>query len=166
MSGETERTDGVDATDGLDATDGADIPADVLDALRAMCLPLPEVVEEAAWAGVRWTIRGRNFAHVVRIADGWPPAYARAAGTAGPCCVLTFRSTGPELEALGAAGHPFFRPVWGTRWTPSVAGVVLDAGPDAAEVAELVTESYRLLAPARLARQVADSPPAPPAEGP
>ena len=97
--------------------------------------------------------RSKNFAHVVHLADGWPPAYARAAGTPGPCNVLTFRSTGLELEALGAIGHPYFRPVWGTRWNPSVAGLVLDATTDWDEVAELVTDSYCLVAPGRLSQR-------------
>jgi hypothetical protein len=159
MTGRADGDDGGDADGGEVPSDVREVPADVLDALRAVCLPLPEVVEEEAWAGVRWTVRKRNFAHVVRIADGWPPAYARAAGTEGPCCVLTFRSTGAELEALGAAGPPFFRPLWGTRWTPSVAGVVLGAGADPQEIAELVTESYRLLAPARLKGLLPERPP-------
>lgn len=31
----------------------------------------------------------------------------------GPVTVMTFRSPGPEIDALGSAGHPFFRPRWG-----------------------------------------------------
>lgn len=65
---------------------------------------------------------------------------------AGPICVMTFRSSGPELEVLGSAGPPFFRP----RWAPNIVGMVLDAGADWDEVAELVTESYRVLAPKKL----------------
>ena len=139
-----------------DRTARPEVPAEVLDAVRSICVGLPEVVEEQAWVGTRWTVGRHNFAHIVPIAGGWPPAYARAAGTAGPCNVLTFRSTGIELEALGAIGHPFFRPVWGTRWNPSVAGLVLGAATDWDEVAELVTDSYCLVAPARLARRAPD----------
>lgn len=64
--------------------------------------------------------------------------------------VLTFRSSGPELEALGDAGHPFFRPVW----FPDLVGMVLDADVDWDEVAELVTESYCVLAPKKLVELV------------
>jgi hypothetical protein len=37
--------------------------------------------------------------------------------------VLTFPSSGPELDALSRAGHPFFKPVW----FPDIVGLVLDA---------------------------------------
>ena len=61
-----------------------DVPDEIVAALRAMCLELPEVQEEEAWVGTRWVIRKKNFAHVLTIDSGWPPAYARAAGTDGP----------------------------------------------------------------------------------
>jgi YjbR len=126
-----------------------DVPVHLLDALRACCLPLPEAYEEPAWTGTRWCVRGKNFAHTVMIDDGWPPAYARAAATDGPACVLTFRAAGPELDALAHAGPPFFKPVW----FRDIVGLVLPDDPAAVdwdEVTELVTESYRLLAPKRL----------------
>ena len=72
----------------------AAVPPAVLARLRAACRTLPEAREEAAWVGIRWRIRTATFAHVLMIVDGWPPAYARAAGTAGPACVLTFQSSG------------------------------------------------------------------------
>ena len=112
-------------------------------------MALPEVVEEDAWVGVRWSIRTKNFAHLVAIADGRPAAYAEAAGTTGPATVLTFRSAGDELVALSAVGPPFFKPVW----FRDIVGLVLPDDPAAVdwdEVTELVTESYRLLAPKRL----------------
>jgi hypothetical protein len=64
--------------------------------------------------------------------------------------VLTFRSSGAELDALTNAGHPFFKPVW----FRDIVGMVLDADPDWDEVGELVTESYCLLAPHRLVERV------------
>lgn len=100
--------------------------------------------------GTRWRIRTRTFAHVLTVDPGWPPAYARAAATEGPVTVMTFRSPGPEIDALGSAGHPFFRPRWGT----DVLGMVLDADVDWAEVAELLIESYCLLAPRKLVELV------------
>lgn len=128
----------------------ADVPPAVLARVRTACLRLPDAYEEVAWEGTRWRIRGRTFAHVLVIVEGRPPAYARAAGTDGPAVVITFRSAGPELDALGRAGPPFFRP----RWGPDVVGMVLGADVDWDEVAELVTESYCVLAPARLVEQV------------
>jgi hypothetical protein len=121
----------------------SDVPAEYVDRLRWMCLALPEAYQEAAWVGTRWRIRRRTFAHVVHIESGWPPAYARAAGMDGPASVLTFRSAGDELEVLTAVGRPFFRP----PWAPGVVGMLLDDSTEWDEVSELVTESYRVLAP-------------------
>jgi predicted DNA-binding protein (MmcQ/YjbR family) len=122
---------------------------DPLERVRALCLALPEVVEEQAWVGTRWTVRKKNFAHVVDIVDGHPPAYADAASTSD-ATVLTFRSSGDELDALRNVGPPFFKPVWFT----DIVGLVLDERTDWREVAELVTESYCVLAPAKLVAEV------------
>jgi hypothetical protein len=126
------------------------VPSAVVARLRSLCLALPEAYEEQAWVGTRWCVRKHNFAHVVRIEDGWPPAYARAAATDGPVTVLTFRSAGAELDALRHTAHPFFIPVW---WH-GIVGMVLADGEggdtDWGEVAELVTDSYCLLAPNKL----------------
>ncbi len=121
-------------------TEYADVPPDIVAMLRSVCLGLPETLEEQAWAGTRWRIRKRTFAHVLTTdsADG-------------PVTVMTFRSSGPELDALHSAGHPFFRPGWGTN----VVGMVLDAGVERDEVAELVTESYCIMAPKKLVELVA-----------
>jgi hypothetical protein len=127
-------------------TGRGDAPPEIVAELRSVCLGLPEAYEEDAWVGTRWRVRKRTFAHVVAIDEGWPPAYARAAATAGPATVLTFRSTGEEHEALRGIGHPFFLP----PWAPGAAGMVLDDGVDWSEVAELVTESYRVMAPRTL----------------
>jgi YjbR len=124
----------------------AEIPRTILAEIRLACQRLPEAYEEHAWVGTRWRIRKQTFAHVVRIEDGWPPAYARAAGTDGPVIVLTFQSSGQELDAFGNIGHPFFRPVW----RPGIVGMVLDADVDWDEIKELVVESYCLLAPKKL----------------
>jgi hypothetical protein len=120
----------------LDAKEYADVPPDVVAKLRPLCLGLPESVENQAWAGFQWRIRKRTFAHLLTVdfADG-------------PVTVLTFRSAEPELEALLGGGHPFFRPAWGK----DVVGMVLDADAGWDEIIELVTESYCILAPKRLA---------------
>jgi hypothetical protein len=124
----------------------ADVPPEIVAKVRSVCLGLPETYEEPAWVGTRWRIRTRTFAHVLAVDSGWPPAYARAAAAEGPMYVMTFRSSGPELEVLTNAGHPFFRPVW----APNIVGMVLDAGADWDEVAELLTESYCVMAPKKL----------------
>jgi hypothetical protein len=127
-----------------------EVPREIIARLRLVCLDLPEAHEEQAWVGTRWMVRKKNFAHVLLIDSGWPPAYAQAAGTEGPACVLTFRAARPALEAPRFRQPPFFRPVW----FPDIVGVVLDERTDWYEVGALVTRSYCLLAPKRLAAMV------------
>jgi hypothetical protein len=124
----------------------AEVATEVVERLGAIALALPEAREEDAWVGTRWRIRTATFAHVVAVADGWPPAYAAAAGSAGPVTVLTFRADVDEVAALRAIGPPFFKPVW----FRDIVGMALDDDTDWREVEELVTESYCLLAPKRL----------------
>ncbi|MEO8695268.1 MAG: MmcQ/YjbR family DNA-binding protein [Acidimicrobiales bacterium] len=131
-------------------TEHTEVSDEIVAALRAVCLALPEVSEEQAWVGTRWVVRKKNFAHVVAIDEGWPPAYARAARTDGPVTVLTFRSSGPELDALSSAGYPYFRPVW----FPDIAGLVLEDDVDWDLVTELVRHSYCVMAPKKLAALV------------
>lgn len=127
-----------------------DAPSEIVERLRVACLALPDVYEEEAWVGTRWCVRKKNFAHVVPIKDAWPPAYVRAVGSDADRCILTFRSTGEELAALSAHGPPFFKPPW---WH-DIVGMVIDDDTDWDEVVELVTESYCVLAPAKLAALV------------
>jgi predicted DNA-binding protein (MmcQ/YjbR family) len=128
-----------------------DVPDDVLDRLRGVCLALPEVHEVRAWVGTRWRIRARTFAHVLGITDEYPPAETREAPLVEDAVVLTFRSDGQELDALANAGPPFYKPSWNRQ----VIGMIVESDVDWDEVAELLTESYCLLAPKKLAALVA-----------
>lgn len=74
----------------------------------------------------------------------------RAAGLSGPACLLVFRAAGVELDVLGRAGPPFFRPPWG----PDVIGMELGPDVDWEEVGELLTESYCVQAPRKLVTRV------------
>jgi hypothetical protein len=123
------------------------VPNKYLARLRLVCLELPEVVEEQAWAGIRWCVRRKNFAQVLMIHEGWPPAYSRAASTRGPACVLTFRLSRENCAALRFRRAPFFRP----PWFPNIAGVLLDEQSDWDEIDTLLRVSYRVLAPRKLA---------------
>lgn len=134
---------------------GFDVDATTVARLGEVCNALPEVVEEAAWRGTRWRVRGRTFAHVLPLADGRPASYAKAVGTDGPATILTFQITGAERELFTQLGPPY----WAVRWGRDVGGLVLDQGSDWSEIAELVTDSYCLLAPRRLADQVSISAP-------
>ena len=125
---------------------------ELVDRLGAICLGFPEAHQEQAWVGTRWRIRTNTFAHVLVVEDGRPPSYAREVGSDGPAIVLMFRSSGPELDVLRSAGHPFFAP----RWRADEIGLVLDpdAGVDWDEISELLTESYCTVAPKKLAAKV------------
>lgn len=138
-------------------TDPGDVPLDILRRLRPICLGLPETYEEPAWVGIRWRIRQRTFAHVYAARSDHPMAYAVTAAADSPVYVMTFRSPGGEIEALVRGGYPFYKPDWG----PDVVGIVLGAdgdGVDWEEIGELLTESYCVQAPKRLAAKV-DRPP-------
>lgn len=121
-----------------------DVPEGVESRLRSVCLALPDAYEERAWAGTRWRVRGRTFAHVLGVETD---SVLRV--------VLSFRSAGEELEILRHTGHPFFVLGWGR----DAMGMVLDRDTDWDEVRELVTESYCVLAPKKLVALV-DRPPA------
>ena len=116
--------------------------------LTRIALSLPEAYEEDAWTGVRWRIRTKTFAHVMVGQEGYESAFRDITGIAEPTTVLTFRASGDELLALVHAGLPFYRP----PWSPTIVGMVIDDATDWAEVAELVTESYRFCAPQKLIR--------------
>ena len=123
---------------------------EVVARLAATALALPEAYEEDAWTGVRWRIRAKTFAHVMVAQEGFESAYREITGHSGPETIMTFRSSGDELLALAHAGLPFYKP----PWSPTIVGMVLDDATDWAEVAELVTESYRFCAPQKLVRRL------------
>ncbi len=129
---------------------GLAVPNNFLVRLRLVCQELPGVVEEQAWAGTRWCVRRKNFAQVLMIHEGWPPAYSRAASTRGPACVLTFRLTRENCAALRFRRAPFFRP----PWFPNIAGVLLDENTDWDEIDTLLRASYRVLAPKKLGASI------------
>lgn len=124
-----------------------EVPAEILRSLRLICLDLPEAYEEPAWVGIRWMVKKKNFAHVLMIDSGWPPAYARAAKRDGPACVLTFRSPGPLRRFTRP---PYFRP----PWFADIVGLILDADTDWEDIAPLVLASYRVVAPKKLSGQL------------
>jgi len=113
-----------------------DVPDDVTERLREICLALPDADEERAWVGTRWMVRKRTFAHVLVV----------EIGDAEPAVIVTFRSEGDELEVLRRAGHPFRVLGWGR----DALGMDIDAGTDWDEVRELMTDSYCVMAPKKL----------------
>lgn len=116
-----------------------DVPEHVEARLREICEGLPDSYEERAWVGTRWRVRTKTFAQVLAIEDD-----------AGRRVVLTFRSSGEELEVLKRVGDPFCELGWGRN----AMGMRLDDDTDWTEVAEIVTESFCVMAPKKLAARV------------
>ena len=128
--------------------------AEVVARLGSTALALPEAYEEDAWTGVRWRIRAKTFAHVMVAQEGFESSFRDATGVTDPTTLLTFRAIGDELLALVHAGMPFYKPAW----SPTIVGMVIDDDTDWVEVADLVTESYRVCAPQKLVRLLDEVP--------
>jgi hypothetical protein len=132
---------------------GMDVEAEVEEAVRrvaAIAATLPETHEQDAWVGVRWRVRQSTFAHVFPTRDDKPTGTAAYAGTRAPRVLLTFHAPAEEAATYAALGPPFFKP----DWSPTVAGLRLGDDTDWEEVVELVTDSYCVRAPKKLARLV------------
>lgn len=112
------------------------MPSWMVEKVRAVLEPLPRVAEEAAWVGVRWRIGGATIAHLF--------------GGEDQLIRITLRGEPDEVAAFEHLGPPYFRAAWGGN----VIGLTLDDATDWGEVAELLTDSYCLLAPEGLAAQV------------
>jgi hypothetical protein len=97
---------------------------------------LPETVEENAWVGTRWRVGSATITHVF--------------GGEDQLFRITFRAEPDEVMAFEHLGAPYFRASWGAN----VVGMLLDEDTDWEELAELLTDSYCLQAPQRLAEQV------------
>ncbi len=112
------------------------VPAAMVSRLRSLLDRFPDCREEDAWVGVRWRIGDATVAHVF--------------GGEDQLFRVTFRAEHSELMAFERLGAPYFRASWGEN----VVGLLLDADTDWEELAELLTDSYCLQAPPRLAEQV------------
>jgi hypothetical protein len=134
----------------------ADVPPEILDRLRPIVGQLPETYEEPAWIGVRWRIRARTVAHVYTPDVQRFPVYAQHVIDGAEPVVMTFRVPVEDLLGLTVAGSPYFRAPWGDN----VAAAVLGAHTDWTEITELLTDSYRELAPKFLAARLAPPGPA------
>ena len=125
-------------------TEYLDVPPQIVRRVRAACAQLPEAYEEQAFTGVRWRIRGSTLAHLVTKEH-----------PQGPVTYVTFHAAGEDLEALPAMGDPFY-----AGWGAGLVAMVLrdDGTTDWTEVRELLTDSYRLLAPKKLIARLGDEP--------
>ena len=117
--------------------------ADLAERLRQICMRLPEVSERLSHGAPTWFVRGKT-SFVTLWADGHHENRFPHLWCAAP--------PGAQQELVAADPARFFRPPYvGHRgWI----GVRLD-GPadwaaDGAEITELCTDAYRVVAPARL----------------
>jgi hypothetical protein len=130
------------------ASDGGErapieLPEDILGRVGALCLALPEVTVRVDAS----LIRARSTAHSFDIRRRSFCLLVAVEGRNGrPVPLLVLRADPDERDALLAVGHPFFIPPAGR----GRIGVRLTDDTDWEEVRELVTESYRRLAPKKL----------------
>lgn len=127
-----------------------DVPASILAKVRAICLALPESYEERAWIGVRWRVRKRTFAHLLTVDEKSTTVLKGAFDLTGEVTAVTFRAPPEDLLALREAGYPFTYAGWGR----DVMAMHLTEQTDWDELAELLTESFCTLAPAKLIARV------------
>ena len=111
-----------------------------LERLRNVCLALPEATEKVAWGDPTWRVRDRIFAmQKGNYEGGRPSVWLKASPGAQPAIV----GSDPERH--------FIPPYVGSKgWI----GVYLDVRIDWDELADLIEDSYRLIAPKRLAAQL------------
>ena len=121
-----------------------EVPEDMAERVRTLCLALPEVTVCVDYSLTRtrstaqsFDIRRRSFCLLV--------AMESPAGKSVPLLVL--RVDPDEREMLLGIGQPFFLP---RRAGHDRVGVWLTSDTDWEEIRELVTESYRVLAPKKL----------------
>jgi hypothetical protein len=119
------------------------VPEDIAERVRTLCLALPEVTVRVDYARTRarstaqsFDIRCRSFCLLVARED--------LAGKPVPLLVL--RAGPDEREAMLSTGYPFFA----SRVRRDRIVVLLTDDTDWEEIRELVTESYRVLAPKKL----------------
>jgi hypothetical protein len=118
-----------------------EVPEDIVERVRTLCLALPEVTVHIDYSLIRerstaqsFEIRRRSFCLLV----------AREGPTGKPVPLLVLRADPDEREALLSIGRPFFAP---RRARRDRIGVLLTANTDWDEIRELVIDSYRILAP-------------------
>jgi len=121
-----------------------EVPEEIVERVRGLCLALPEVAVRVDHSltterstAQSYEVRRRSFCLLV----------AHAGPTGKPVPLLVLRVDPDEREALLSVGDPFFSP---RRSRRDRIGVLLTDDTDWEEVRELVTESYRVLAPKKL----------------
>lgn len=112
--------------------------SDVLDQLRAICAALPEVSERPSHGAPTWFVRDRKSFATAWLEGHHDHTFPHLWCAAGPGVQEALVSSRPDV---------FFRPPYvGHRgWL----GVRLDRGLDWDELADLLADAYRVVAPKR-----------------
>jgi YjbR len=113
-----------------------DPPLAWVERIGAVLTAFPDCVQVPAWTGVSWRVGAATVAHLF--------------GGEDQLVRIVFRAEPDEVMALQHLGPPYFKASWGTN----VVGLVLDEDSDWDELAELLTDSYCVQAPAHLAERV------------
>jgi hypothetical protein len=120
-----------------------EVPKNIVERIRTLCLALPEVTVRVDYPRIRarstaqsFDIRRRSFCLLV----------ARENSAGKPVSLLVLRAGREERQALLATGYPFFA----SRAGRDRIVVVLTGDTCWEEIRELVTDSYRILAPKKL----------------
>jgi hypothetical protein len=118
------------------SADRPDPPPEWVERIDAVLTGFPECRRVAAWTGTCWKVGAATVAHVF--------------GGEDQLIRLVLRGEPDEVMALQHLGAPYFKAGWGAN----VIGLVLDDDTDWTEVTELLTDSYCVQAPSRLAAAV------------
>ncbi len=108
-------------------------PGELVARIRSICLALPEAVERETWGHPTFRVRNKIFVGCGKTEED-PPRVT-----------MSMKAAAGEQESLLAEGHPFFFPkyVGSKGWI----GIEVGAATDWEEIAELVEDSYREVAP-------------------
>ena len=105
--------------------------------LDKICMALPDATEQISWGAPTWRVRGKIFAQLDDHHHG-----------SGHVSVWIPAPAGAQEALVEAEPERFFRPpyVGHKGWL----GVRLDVDPDWDEIAGILNEAYRKVAPKRL----------------
>lgn len=113
-----------------------EVPAALVARIDRIMAAFPKCYQEGAWVGRRWRVGQATVAHVF--------------GGEDQLFRVTFRADPDEVMAFQHLGEPYFN----VGWSGNAVGLVIDDATDWDELGELLTDSYCIQAPVRLAAQV------------
>ena len=117
-----------------------EIAPGVIAPLRELCLAYPEAVEAEAFGSPTFQVRSKNFA-MVHKPDHRVAVWCKAPPGAQEAWIATDPDRYYKPPYLGPTG-------WVAAW------ISPECDPDWEAIAEMIDESYRLVAPKRLVAQI------------